>query len=219
MLREIFVRISILWGDSYLALKNHEATASMQSSSLLAPPTGSKNCLQKNLAENGPTSSSPSSSSWSQADPTWVEWQKSCSEKSYGQTPVVFTVFKLRFPWQAIGCVRASTPCSRTRRGLSAIIQGQKLRNGLLTLLKQKYFLGGIFNDPIQKKKRLRLEVAAQKRYQHPIKNEFSISMCISGQLQVNKNLSSRALPWFLANNDIHVEKGVDLDLPWSPAM
>ena len=64
------------------------------------------------------------------------------------------------------------------------------------------------------KKKRLRLEVAAQKRYQHPIKNEFSISMCISGQLQVNKNLSSRALPWFLANNDIHVEKGVDLDLP-----
>lgn len=122
------------------------------------------------------------------------------------------------FPGKPLG-VRASTPCSRTRRGLSTIIQGQKLRNGLLTLLKQKYFWGESSMIQSKKKKRLRLEVAAQKRCQHPIKHEFSISKCISGQLQVNKNLSSRALPWFLANNDIHVEKGVDLDLPWSPAM
>lgn len=125
---------------------------------------------------------------------------------------MVFTVFKLRFPWQAIGC--ASLHSLQSDAAWPEYNHtGTKIAEWTPDPVEAKICLGE--SSMIQsKKKRLRLEVAAQKRCQHPIKHEFSISKCISGQLQVNKNLSSRALPWFLANNDIHVEKGVDLDLP-----
>ena len=176
MLREIFVRISIRWGDSYLALKDHEATASMQSSSLLAPPTGNKNCLQKNLAENEPTSSSPSSSSWSQADPTWVEWQESCSEKSYGkwenkesQRVKMRTNTRGFHSFQATFSLASHWVCEppllAVGRGV-AWVQSYRDKNCGMDSWPcwSKNMFGGIFNDPIQKKKALEIWSCGSKK-------------------------------------------------------
>lgn len=169
IVEEMFVRISIRWHGSYLALKKHEATTSMQSSSLLASPTGNKNFLQKNLAAKRahlfvsiliiliPGRPDLSDKIRVAKKVTESEKTKNFKEKMRKNT-VVFTVF-LRFPWQATG-VRASTPCSRTRRGLTTIIQGKNC--GMDSwLFWRKDFLG-IFNDPIPKKnvwdKKLRLQ-------------------------------------------------------------